>query len=69
MEYETDSDEEIESNNYTKQNQQCGTNARPTVMHNVDGPNAEDQIHVSHKTEPDFERLAFPKEFSTGQFH
>lgn len=42
MEYETGSDQEVESNNYTKQNQQCVTNAHPTIMHNVvNGPNKD----------------------------
>ena len=80
LKYEPDSDEEIEGNNYAKQNEQHVTNAYPTVMDNVDGliidPSqiviiapAEGQISISHTNEPDCEALAFPKEFSIGQFH
>ena len=49
----------------------------PTVMHNIDGPNIslsevvniaprEGQIPVSFTSEPDWEALAFPKDYSTG---
>ena len=77
---ETDSDEEIEGNNHEKDKEEHLANTHPTVMHNVDGPNidpsqviniapAEGQIPVSFINEPDCEALAFPKHFSTGQFH
>ena len=80
VKYKTVSDDEIDGNMYAKQNKQRVTNARPTVMHNLDCPNidpcqivnmapAEGQIPESHKNEPDFEALSFPKEFLTGQFH
>ena len=41
----------------------------PTVMHNIDGPNIssrEVEIPVSFTSEPDWEALAFPKDYSTG---
>lgn len=68
------------SNNYSKHSEECVTNVHPIVIHNLDCPNiypsqivnialAEDQIPVSHTNEPDWEVLAFPKEFSTYQFH
>ena len=52
----------------------------PTVMHNIDGPNIssseivnitpeEGQIPVSFTSEPNWESLAFPKEYSTGINH
>ena len=79
LKYETDSEEEIDGN-YAKQNEQHVTNAHPTLMDNVDGliidlsqivliSPAGGQISISHTNEPDCEALAFPKEFSNGQFH
>ena len=61
-----------QGNNYAKQNEQYVTNANPTVMHNLDGPNIdpsqivniapeEAQIPVYHINEPDCEALGFPK--------
>lgn len=66
--------------NYARQNEQCVTNAYPTIIHNVDGPYidpsqivsvalAEYQKTLSHTNDPDREVLACPKELSIGQFH
>ena len=38
MKYETDNDEEIENNNYVKQNEQCVSTTHATVMNDLDGP-------------------------------
>ena len=77
---EMDTDEELDRNSHSKEKEQHITNAHPTVLHDIHGPNidpsqilsiapGEGQIPVSHINEPDCEALAFPKEFSTGQFH
>ena len=50
----------------------------PTVLHNVDGPNISPsgivniapragQIPISFTSEPNYEALAFPKDFSLGK--
>ena len=77
----TDSDEEIEGNDvvFEKENQDS-TVPHPTVLHNINGTNieagevlnlapAEGQIPVSFTSEPDWEALAFVKEFPLGKGH
>lgn len=80
---ETDSDEEIEGNDArVEREQQIHTTAQPTLLQNVDGPDlpnlatqqvniapCENEIPVSFYSEPDWEALAFPEHFSTGQNH
>ena len=77
--YETDSDEELERNGRELE-KKTTTNAFPTALQNKEGPEidtneilniapGEGQIPVSVRSEPDWEALAFPKEFSTGDFH
>ena len=77
----TDSDEEIEGNDVTFEKQkQDSTVPHPTVLHNINGTNvepgevlnlapAEGQIPVSFTSEPDWEALAFVKEFPLGKGH
>ena len=76
----TGSDEDIEGNLHSKEQEQRLSNPHSTVMHNEDGPNidlneiisiapGEGQISISHSSEPNCEALAFPDIFSTGQFH
>ena len=76
-----DSDDEIDGNDHTKEKEQrISSGLHPTVLHNVDGPNispsdivniapGENQIPVSFTSEPDWEALAYPTEFSTGINH
>ena len=80
---ETDSDEDIaiDGNDHVHEKEkQMSSIPYPTVLHNIDGPNisAEDvvniapgegQIPVSVSSEPDWEALAFPKDYSTGKNH
>lgn len=75
----TDSDEEIEGNNIAfEKEKQDTTVPHPTVLHNINGTNveagevlnlapAEGQIPVSFTSEPDWEALAFVKEFPLGK--
>ena len=78
---QTDSDDDIEGNNKLKE-REMKMSFLPfrTVMHNIDGPNissseivniapGEGQIPVSFASEPNWEALAFPKEYSTGINH
>ena len=76
-----DSDDEIDDNDHAKEKEQrISSGLHPTVLHNVDGPNisssdivniapGENQIPVSFTSEPDWEALAYPREFSTGINH
>ncbi len=78
---QTDSDENIEGNNCIKEKQKnMSAVPHPTVMHNIDGPNisaseiiniapGEGQIPVSFTSEPNWEALAFVKNYSTGENH
>ena len=76
-----DSDDEIEGNDHAYEKEKKKTCVPfPTVLHNIDGPNVspdqivniapgEGQIPVSFTSEPDWEALAFPKEYSIGKGH
>ena len=76
-----DSDEEIERNDHTLERESRESNVpHPTVLHNENGTNVssgevlnvapgEGQIPVSFSSEPDWEALAFIKEFSLGRYH
>ena len=76
-----DSDEEIEGKDHAKKEQiRKSFGLTPTVMPNVHGPNissadilnsapGQNQIPVSFTSEPNWEALAFPKEFSAGVNH
>ena len=78
---ETDSDDEIDGNDHVHENEKKKSSIPyPTVLHNIDGPNispdqvvniapGEGQIPVSVTSEPDWEALAFPKDYSTGKYH
>ena len=78
---QTDSDDNIEGNNHLKEKERKMSSVPyPTVMHNIDGPNispseivniapGEGQIPVSFTSEPDWEALSFPKDYSTGKNH
>ena len=78
---ETDSDDDIDGNDNDKEKElKMSADPYPTVMHNIDGPNisaseivniapGEGQIPVSFTSEPDWEALAFPKDYSTGKNH
>ena len=78
---QTNSDDDIEGNNKLKEREmKMSSLPFPTVMHNVDGPNissseivniapGESQIPVSFTSEPNWEALAFSKEYSTGINH
>ena len=70
---ETDSDDELESNGRTIE-KRTTTNCFPTALQNIDGPEidtneilniapGEGQVPVSVRSEPNWEALAFPKEF------
>ena len=74
---QTDSDNDIEGNDKFKERKLKESSHFPTVMYNVDGPNispneivniapGEGQIPVSFTSEPNWEALAFPKDYSTG---
>ena len=75
------SDDEIEGNDHAYEREKRKTHIEyPTVMHDIDGPNisaeevlniapCENQIPTSSRTEPNWEPLAFPKHYSTGEFH
>ena len=81
IDHQTDSDDDIEGNNKLKEREmKMSSLPFPTVMHNIDGPNissseivniapGEGQIPVSFASEPNWEALAFPKEYSTGINH
>ena len=75
----TDSEEEMATKS-REISKTTTTNVFPTVIHNKDGPDinaceilniapGEGQIPLDQRTEPNWEALAFPKEFSTGKFH
>ena len=76
-----DSDDDIEGNDIFKERElKEFSSPFPTVMYNVDGPNispkeivniapGEGQIPVSFTSEPNWEALAFPKNYSTGRNH
>ena len=76
---EMDSDDNIEGNDHLKEKEiKMSSVPYPTVMHNIDGPNispseivniapGEGQIPVSFTSEPDWEALSFPKDYSTGK--
>ena len=75
--HQIDSDDDVEGNE-RELNQ--SSPPFPTVMYNVDGPNispskivniapGEGQIPVSFTSEPNWEALAFPKEYSAGRNH
>ena len=78
---QTDSDDHIEGINKLKEREmKMSSMPFPTVMHNIDGPNissseivsialGEGQIPVSFTSEPNWEALAFPKEYSTGIYN
>ena len=78
---QTDSDDNIEGNDHLKEKEiKMSSVPFPTVMHNIDGPNispseivniapGEGQIPVSFTSEPDWEALSFPKNYSTGKNH
>ena len=78
---QTDSDDNIEGNDKLKEREMKKSSLPfPTVMHNIDGPNitpseivniapGEGQIPVSFTSEPNWEPLAFPKDYSTGRNH
>ena len=78
---ETDSDDEIEGNDHAyEKEKRLSSVPFPTALHNVDGPNistdkivniaaGEGQIPVSLTSEPNWEALAFPKDYSTGKNH
>ena len=74
---ETDSDDEIEGNDASKEKSQI---PYPTVFHNTHGPNVtsekvleiapgEGQIPVSTYNEPNWEALSFVKQYSQGRYH
>jgi len=77
-----DSEDEIEDNNKNaKIEQQIYCQSQPTLLQNIDGPElpnlanqvnvapCENEIPVSFFSEPDWEGLAFPEHFSTGENH
>ena len=76
-----DSDEEIEGNDHALEREKRDTTIPyPTVLHNIDGMSVrpgeilniapgEGQIPVSFTSEPDWEPLAYPKEFPLGKGH
>ena len=78
---QTDNDDDIEGNDEFKERELSRSSPPfPTVMYNVDGPNispneivnitpGEGQIPVSFTLEPNWEALAFPKDYSTGKNH
>ena len=81
IDHQTDSDDDIEGINKLKEREmKMSSLPFPTVMHNIDGPNissseivniapGEGQIPVSFASEPNWEALAFPKEYSIGINH
>ena len=78
---QTDSDDDIEDNDKFKERELKESSSNfPYVMYNVDGPNispnkivtiapGEGQIPVSFTSGPNWEALAFPKDYSTGRNH
>ena len=78
---QTDSDDDVDGNDKFKEKElKDSSSPFPTVMYNVDGPNislseifniapGEGQIPVSFTSEPNWEALAFPKDFCTGRNH
>ena len=77
---QADSDDDIEGNDKFKERELKESSHFPTVVYNVDGPNispneivniapGEGQIPVSFTSEPNWEALAFPKDYSTGRNH
>ena len=79
--FEIDNDEEIEGNNAAHEKEFHKSSVPfPSVLQNIDGPElsvdgvvniapAEGQITMSFTSEPNWEDLAFPKEYSTGKGH
>ena len=78
---QANSDDDVEGNDKYKEREliKCSPTF-PTVLYNVDGPNispseivniasGEGQIPVSLTFEPNWEALAFPKDYSTGRNH
>ena len=76
---ETDTEDELENTRQTLE-KRTTMNCFPTALQRVDGPSidtneilniapSEGQIPVSARSEPNWEPLAFPKEFSTGEYH
>ena len=77
----TDSDDEIEGNDHAyEKEKRLSSVPFPTPLHNVYGPNistdetvnivpGEGQIPVSFTSEPNWEAIAFPKDYSTGKNH
>ena len=78
---QTDSDDDIEGNDEFKERKlRESFSPFPFVMYNVEGPNkspsevvnispGEGQTPVSFTSEPNWEALAFPKDYSTGRNH
>ena len=77
-----DSEDEIEDNKKNaKIEQQIYCQSQSTLLQNIDGPElpnlanqvnvapCENEIPVSFFSEPDWEGLAFPEHFSTGENH
>ena len=79
--YQTDSDDDIESYDKFKEIELKESSISfPTVTYNADGRNislseivnvsmGEDQISVSFTLEPNWEAIAFPKDYSIGRKH
>ena len=78
---QTDSDDDIEGNDKFKERElNKSSSTFPTVMYNVDGADispskivnvasGEGQMPVSFTCEPNWEALAFPKDYSIGKNH
>ena len=78
---QTDSDDDIDGDNKLKERKmKMSSLPFPTVMHNIEGPYissreivnialGEGEIPISFTSEPNWEALAFPKEYSTGINH
>ena len=78
---QTDSDDDIDGNDKFKERElKESSSPFPFAMYNIDGPNisaseivniapGEGQIPVSFTSEPNWEALAFPKDYSTGRNH
>ena len=78
---QTDRDDDIKGNDKFKESElKEPSSPFPTFMYNVDGPNispieivnietGKGQIPVSFTLEPDWEALAFPKDYSTRRNH
>ena len=78
---QSDSDDDIEGNDKFKERElKESSSSFPTAMYNVDGPNispseivniapGKGQIPVSFTSEPNWETLAFPKDYCTVRNH